>query len=667
MPFPTLNIGVLAHVDAGKTSLTERLLFDNGAVARLGSVDEGSTRTDSGELERERGITIRSAVAAFRVGRRQVNLVDTPGHPDFVAEVERALSVLDAAVLVVSAVEGVQAQTRVLMRSLRAARLPTLLFVNKIDRAGARPEALLADIRARLTPTAVPLTTVTDPGTRGARALARSLADPAVRAEVGQALAERDDALLARLVDDRPPSAGELSALLAGAVSAGRAHPVLAGSALTGEGVGALTEALTAWVGLPEAGDSAAPSGTVFAVERTGEGEKVAYLRLFEGRLRARRRVTFRRREPDGARGEFTGRISRLEVVAPDGWSVGRGETPLRAGEIGRLHGLPGVRIGDRLGDPPRSDARTRFAPPSLETVVRPASPALRTALHAALTALADEDPLIRTRTARDGTLSVLLHGAVQREVLGERLRRDFGVEAVFSPVTPVYFERPAGVGTSLTELRKRGPNDFWATVGLRVEPLAAGEGLRFERRVEWGALPRAFHLAVEEAVRHTLRQGLRGWEVTDCLVTLYRVGWHSPNSVAADFRGLTPVVLMRALREAGTRVYEPCQSVELEIPSDTLHTVAGRLATVGGRVLDSAERGDSWLLTTEVPTRLVPELVAALPELTKGEGAHWSRPEGDRLVRGTPPSRQRFTGDPLDYREYLRYLSLGPAAYEEG
>ena len=157
MPHQTLNLGILAHVDAGKTSLTERLLFDNGAIPELGSVDAGSTRTDTGELERERGITIRSAVATFATGDLQVNLVDTPGHPDFIAEVERALSVLDGAVLVLSAVEGIQAQTRVLMRSLRRMRLPTLVFVNKIDRTGARYDGLLADIRRKLGPVPGPV------------------------------------------------------------------------------------------------------------------------------------------------------------------------------------------------------------------------------------------------------------------------------------------------------------------------------------------------------------------------------------------------------------------------------------------------------------------------------------------------------------------------------
>ncbi|KAB8161348.1 GTP-binding protein [Streptomyces sp. 3MP-14] len=662
----TLNIGVLAHVDAGKTSLTERLLFDNGAIARLGSVDTGDTRTDAGELERERGITIRTAVAPFALGDRRINLVDTPGHPDFIAEVERALSVLDAAVLVLSAVEGVQAQTRVLMRSLRRMGLPTLLFVNKIDRAGARPAALLADIRARLTPAAVPLTTVLDAGSRRAVALARSLAEPAVAAEVAEALAERDETLLARLVEDRPPSGGELGALLAAHTSAGLAHPVLAGSALTGEGVPALTRALAALSPPRKPREASAPAGTVFAVERGADGAKVAYLRLFDGELRARRRVTFRRREPGGAEGEFGGRIGRIEVVAPGvgpdagGPGPGPGERPLRAGEIGRLHGLPGVRIGDRIGSPPRAAEPAHFAPPSLETVVAPARPEQKVALHAALTALADEDPLIRTRTAFDGTLSVLLYGAVQREVIGERLRRDFGVDAVFAPVTPVYFERPAGVGESLSELRKRGPNEFWATVGLRVEPLPPGSGVRFERNVEWGAMPRAFHQAVAEAVFHSLRQGLYNWEVTDCRVTLFRVGHHAPNSVAADFRGLTPVVLMRALRAAGTHVFEPCLTLEIEIPPDTLGAVTAQLATVEGRVLTSAERGDAWLLTAEVPSRLAPELLAALPELTRGEGIALSRPEGDRRMRGTPPSRPRHTGNPLDAHEYKRYLTLG-------
>ena len=161
-----LNLGILAHVDAGKTSLTERLLHDAGVIDEIGSVDAGSTQTDSLALERQRGITIKSAVVSFAIGGVTVNLIDTPGHPDFIAEVERVLSVLDGAVLVVSAVEGVQAQTRVLMRALRRLGLPTLIFVNKIDRTGADPDRVLAEIAAKLTPSVVPMTAARDVGTR---------------------------------------------------------------------------------------------------------------------------------------------------------------------------------------------------------------------------------------------------------------------------------------------------------------------------------------------------------------------------------------------------------------------------------------------------------------------------------------------------------------------
>lgn len=293
----TLNIGILAHVDAGKTSLTERLLFDHGAVDRLGSVDAGDTRTDDGAIERRRGITVRSAVAAFTVGDTQVNLIDTPGHSDFVAEVERALEVLDGAVLLLSAVEGVQARTRVLMRTLRRLRLPTLVFVNKIDRAGARTDDLLGDIRRLLTPHVAPLTRVTGAGTAHARVTRRP---PDER--TAEALAEVDPDILAALVDGPAPTAGDLAAALAARTADGSFHPLYHGSALGGQGVAELVEDLVRLVPAapPPADGSAAPRGTVFAVRPGPGGERTAYLRLYDGEVRPRQRLTFLRRESDG-------------------------------------------------------------------------------------------------------------------------------------------------------------------------------------------------------------------------------------------------------------------------------------------------------------------------------------------------------------------------------
>src|SRR2546429_5968436 len=198
----TLNLGILAHVDAGKTTLTERLLYAAGVIDQIGSVDAGTTQTDSLALERQRGITIKSAVVSFAVGDVTVNLIDTPGHPDFIAEVERVLSVLDGAVLVISAVEGVQAQTRVLMRALRRLRIPTLIFVNKIDRAGAQYERVLEGISGKLTPTIVPMGSVNGLGTRTAGFSPYTATDAEFTSKLVDLLADHDDALLVAYVDD---------------------------------------------------------------------------------------------------------------------------------------------------------------------------------------------------------------------------------------------------------------------------------------------------------------------------------------------------------------------------------------------------------------------------------------------------------------------------------
>ncbi|MEV4703107.1 translation factor GTPase family protein [Actinoplanes sp. NPDC049316] len=612
MPSTPLNLGILAHVDAGKTSLTERLLFEHGVIAAPGSVDAGSTQTDSGELERERGITIRAAVASFRAGDLRVNLIDTPGHPDFIAEVERALAVLDAAVLVISAVEGVQAQTRVLLRSLRRLGLPVVFFVNKIDRTGARTAGLLDELRSKLDADVVAVTAVRDPGT------------PAATTRPDRSL-------------------DELRGLIAEETATGRLHPVFFGSALTGQGVRELAAGLTTLLRPPP--PSGAAAGLVFAVERASGGEKVAYLRLFGGEVRERQRLRLTR--PGGG---VTGRVTGLSVV-------GSGGKVLTAGGIARVRGLSGVRVGDRLGDPDRP-AGAQFSPPGLEALVTPRHPGLEARLHAALTSLADEDPLIRTRAAGGGRTSVLLYGAVQREVIAERLARDFGVEAVFGDVQPVYAERLTGTGHAETAFDKRGGSDFWATIGLRVAPGPAGSGLRYRNGAEWGAVPRAFHVATEEAVRRTLDQGLYGWEVLDCTVTVTRIGWKSPTSTAADFRGLAPVVLLRALQRAGTRVHEPCHTVELEVPGEALSTVLGALSGLGAEISGTVPRADGWVVTGELPSRLVQELTRALPGLTHGEGALWSRPGRDRPVRGPAPVRPRLDGDPLDREAYLRFLA---------
>src|SRR5918992_992348 len=441
----TLNLGILAHVDAGKTTLTERLLHAAGVIDEIGRVDDGNTKTDTLALERQRGITIKSAVVSFVVDDVTINLIDTPGHPDFIAEVERVLSVLDGAVLVISAVEGVQAQTRVLMRTLQRLRIPTLLFVNKLDRGGAADHRVLQAISDRLTPAVVAMGSATDLGTRDAGFVPHGADDAAFTARLAELLADHDEALLAAYVDDDEAALPyrRLRAQLAAQTGRALVHPVYFGSAIPGAGVGALTAGITEL--LPAAaGDPDGPvSGTVFKIERGPAGEKIAYLRLFSGTVRVRDRLAFA-----GRHGRHEGKVTAIAVFEHGG---AERRPSVAAGQIGKLWGLPEVQIGDVAGEPAGAVAGGQFAPPTLETVVLPRRPGDRGALHVALARLAEQDPLINLR--QDDLrqeVSVSLYGEVQKEVIQATLRDDFGLGVSFRESTTICVERPTGIGSAV-------------------------------------------------------------------------------------------------------------------------------------------------------------------------------------------------------------------------
>lgn len=641
-----LNLGILAHVDAGKTSLTERILFHTGVLARPGSVDAGNTVTDSMALERARGITIRSAVVSFELGDLKVNLIDTPGHADFIAEVDRALRVLDGVVLVVSAVEGVQPQTRRLMRTLRALDLPTLLFVNKVDRTGAREREVLARIRATLTPDVVPLSTVDNLGTRDVTV--RPVGpDDAALARLAELRAERDDAYLAEYVAGWRPSAGECAAELRRQARAGRVHPAYFGSATTGAGVDALLDGIATY--LPRAAERTRDplSGTVFAIRRGARSQRLAYLRLFGGTFRNRVAVPFF--GPDGTRRDV--RPTAVEVL------VRGGSRPVRtahAGEIVQVAGLTGVRIGDAVGTP-APDAAPAFAPPTLESVVTPTDPARRTDLYEALGELAEQDPMIAVRVRGDG-ISVCLFGEVQKEVLAATLADEYGIGVTFAPTSAICVERPAGSGAA-AELITDPANRWYATVGLRVDPID-GEGTEYRLEVEPGSLLPAFRNAIEETVAETLRQGPHGWRVVGCRVTLTHSGYSAPVSVAGDFRGLVPLVLADALRAAGTVVYQPVRRFEATVPADTLGDVLAALAAAGGTPGDIATADGVARLDGTIGADAVHGFEQRLPRLTRGEGDLTTAPVGYAPAAGPPPVRPRTGPDPFSRKDYLREVN---------
>ncbi|MGW1094494.1 GTP-binding protein [Streptomyces sp. NPDC002455] len=661
----TLNLGILAHVDAGKTSLTERLLHTAGVIDAVGSVDDGSTQTDTLALERQRGITIKSAVVSFAVDGVTVNLIDTPGHPDFIAEVERVLGVLDGAVLVVSAVEGVQAQTRILMRALRRLRIPTLVFVNKTDRAGARYEGVLADLARRLSPAVVAMGTAEGLGTREARTRPFTAGDPAFVTALTDLLTTHDDELLAAYVEGGAGVPyGRLRERLARQTRQALVHPVYFGSAVTGEGVAELTAGIAEFLPVTDQDTAGPASGTVFKVERGPAGEKIAYARMFSGTVRTRERVRLR---GDGEQEGREGKISAITVF--DHGTDVRGAV-LPAGRIGRLRGLHAVRIGDRIGDragePATEPARAHFAPPTLETVVTPCRRQDRGALHIALGHLAEQDPLIGVR--RDDLrqeVSLSLYGEVQKEVIQATLADEYGIEVGFRETTTICLERPAGTGAAV-EFIDTDPNPFLATVGLRVEPAAFGSGVEFRREVELGSMPYALMRAVEDTVVETLGQGIHGWQVTDCTVTMTHSGYwprqshshaafdKSMSSTAGDFRHLTPLVLMDALRRAGTTVYEPMHRFRAEIPADSLGPLVPVLARLRAVPGPPETRDGVCVVEGVVPAARVHELQQLLPGMTRGEGVLESAFEDYRPVDGPAPHRSRTDRDPLNRKEYL-------------
>ncbi|HEX5086209.1 MAG TPA: translation factor GTPase family protein [Nocardioides sp.] len=619
----TLNLGILAHVDAGKTTLTERLLHAAGVIDHVGSVDAGTTQTDSLALERERGITIRSTVAAFERGDTTVNLIDTPGHPDFIAEVERVLSVLDGAVLVLSAVEGVQPQTTVLMRALRRLDVPTVLFINKTDRAGADVGRVLAAVRERLTPYAVDV----------------------AGDDLLDLLTERDDRLLAAyLRDEAAVDRARLRRSLARQTRRSRVFPVFSGSASRGDGVEPLMDALVELLAPPPTDDDGALAARVFKIERGAAGEKVAYLRLFRGRLGLRDRISF-------------GGVPLPEkVVEVAGYRAGQWvrTDSVGAGEIARVRGPARVRVGDGVGTGADGDEH-HFPPPTLEAVVAARDPALGHRLRAALVQLADQDPLIGVRHDDLGRLSVSLYGRVQQEVIAETLARDHGVEVDFEDATVVHVERPRRVGEAL-ELLNTDTNPYHATVGLRIDPGTPGSGLRFCTDVPAEDVPlylfkshEGFRESIERHVRDALAAGLHGWQVTDCLVTLTRIGYSSwdgppstrgPLSVAVDYRKLTPIVARQALRNAGTMVCEPLVDVRVEAPTATAGALQRELGRLGASTTGAWATESFTTFEVVLAAARFHDLQRQLPDLTGGEGVAEPRFAGYQPVRGRQPSR---------------------------
>ena len=598
-----INLGILAHVDAGKTTLTESLLYTSGAIAELGSVDEGTTRTDTMNLERQRGITIQTAVTSFQWEDVKVNIIDTPGHMDFLAEVYRSLAVLDGAILVISAKDGVQAQTRILFHALRKMNIPTVIFINKIDQAGVDLQSVVQSVRDKLSADIIIKQTVS--------LSPEIVLEENTDIEAWDAVIENNDELLEKYIAGEPISREKLVREEQRRVQDASLFPVYYGSAKKGLGIQPLMDAVTGlFQPIGEQG-SAALCGSVFKVEYTDCGQRRVYLRLYSGTLRLRDTVALAGRE----------KLKITEMRIPSKGEIVRTDTAY-PGEIVILADDT-LKLNDILGNEKLLPHKTRIDNPMplLRTTVEPQKPEQREALLNALAEIADTDPLLHfdiDTVTHEIMLSFL--GKVQLEVICSLLEEKYHVGVAMKEPSVIYLERPLRKAEYTIHIEVP-PNPFWASVGLSIEPLPIGSGVQYESRVSLGYLNQSFQNAVMEGVLYGCEQGLYGWKVTDCKICFEYGLYYSPVSTPADFRLLSPIVLEQALKKAGTELLEPYLHFEIYAPQEYLSRAYHDAPRYCADIVSTQIKNDEVILKGEIPARCIQEYRNDLTYFTNGQG----------------------------------------------
>ena len=626
-----INIGILAHVDAGKTTLTESLLYTSGAIAEQGSVDKGTTRTDTMILERQRGITIQTAVTSFCWNGYKINIVDTPGHMDFLAEVYRSLSVLDGAILVVSAKDGVQAQTRILFHALQKMNIPTIIFVNKIDQNGIDLRRIYQNIREKLTSDMIVMQEVV----LSSKITMTDISD----LDKWDSVIAGSDELLERYIAEDSLDMQELQREKCRRTRCCSLFPVYHGSAKDNLGTEKLIEVITETF-VPETENSQSElCGYVFKIEYTDQKRRLSYLRLYHGTLHLRDTILLSKKKKIKITKMFI--PSNGEIVPAD--HACSGEIVILSDDT--------LKLNDILGNEKLLPRRAWIDNPMplLRTTVEPQKSEQREALLNALIEIADTDPLLRFEidtVTHEIILSFL--GKVQLEVICSLLEEKYHVRVAMREPTVIYLERPIKRATYTIHIEVP-PNPFWASIGLTVTPLPAGSGTQFKSEVSLGYLNQSFQNAVMEGVRYGMEQGLYGWRVTDCEICFDYGVYYSPVSTPADFRFLAPVVLEQALKKAGTQLLEPYLSFTLFAPQEYLSRAYNDAPKYCAVIESTLLKNDEVIFTGEIPARCIGEYRNDLNFYTNGKSVCLIELKGYQETSGEPVLQPRRPNSRLD------------------
>ena len=656
------NIGIIAHIDAGKTTTTERILYYTGRTHRMGSVDDGTTVTDWMDQERERGVTITAAAVTTFWRDLQINIIDTPGHVDFTAEVERSLRVLDGGVVVFDAVAGVEPQSETVWRQADRYGVPRICFINKMDRIGADFEHAVETIRTRLRarPLAVQIPIGVEDSFQGAIDLITQQAfyytdelgaSPEIRPippeyaavvqarrdELVERIVETDDALMERYLEGQEIAPAELRAALRNATLGGKIIPVLCGATLRNKGIQPLLDAIVDYLPSPldvppvvgtdprngeartrPVEDDAPLAALVFKVVTDPHAGRLTYFRVYSGQLRAGARVL-------NATRNRTERIARLLRM----YANRREEVEaFSAGDIGALIGTKQSFTGETLCDPahPVILEAMRFPEPVIAVAIEARTAADQERLQATLRALGEEDPTFWVRTDEEtGQMLISGMGEFHLEILVERMRREFNVDVNVGRPQVAYREsitQPATVTGSFS--RQAGGKTLFGEVRLRLEPLPRGEGFRFENQSPPEEVPTEFVPTVRLGLREAMDTGvLAAYPVVDVQATLLGGDFREDEPSELAFKMAATQALRDGVRQAGPVLLEPMMRIEVVMPEEYLGDVLNDLATRRAEIEGFEARDGTQILRAHVPLATMFGYATSLRSVTQGRAGH--------------------------------------------
>jgi elongation factor G len=656
------NIGIIAHIDAGKTTTTERILFYTGKTYRIGSVDDGTTVTDWMEQERERGITIVSAAVSAEWKNYQINIIDTPGHIDFTAEVQRSLRVLDGGIVVFDAVQGVEPQSETVWRQADRYGVPRICFINKMDRVGASYERSIKSIRKRLgaNPIAMQLPIGSEASFMGVVDLLTersivwedNLGQELHEAEIPEDLqtqfleqrnrlieqiAETDDDLTEKYLEGKDITVEELKMALRRAVIAGKATPVFCGSALRNKGIQLLLDAVLDYLPSPAeippvlgthpktgaeinrpARDDAPASALVFKIVSDPYVGRLAYIRVYSGSIAQANMVYNSTKE----RRERVGRLLRMYADRREDIDE------IRAGDIGAIIGLKESFTGDTLCDAsnPILLENITFPEPVISVAIEPKTTADQAKMSDALHKLSEEDPTFRVRSDEEtGQTIISGMGELHLEILVERMKREFRVQARVGRPQVSYREsitRPVE-RVEYRYIKQTGGHGQYGHVVMELTTGQAGSGIEFENDIVGGAIPREFISAIEKGVREAADAGvLGGFPVTDVKVRLYDGSYHEVDSSEMAFKMAASLAFKEGVERGAPVLQEPIMKVEVVAPEEFLGDIIGQLNSRRGEILGMEMRlGNTQAVNAMVPLANMFGYATDLRSATQGRG----------------------------------------------